>query len=228
MIVPNYIPDPVEIPNNVTLQPYLVRLAFLRRVLLFHFASLGLIALLSVLHAPHVGFLPAVVLVAICMVCLSLVRIETRGTRADLWLSTGLLPLLLIGLSFIVREAADAGFPMWAMPFGTACAVIYSLLCGRDFSFVGQFFLSLVVSNVAIAILANAAALSSETAAWALAANSAYLFYTVYDSAALMARRRLGEEVAAVVDLYRDVLNFFGYIVRCIRHWRRYRLWSAR
>ena len=39
MVVPNYIPDPIEIPNNVTEQPYLVRLAYIRRVLSLHLLS---------------------------------------------------------------------------------------------------------------------------------------------------------------------------------------------
>jgi hypothetical protein len=48
----------------------------------------------------------------------------------------------------------------------------------------------------------------------------------VYDNASLLARRRLGEELGAVVDLYRDVLNVFGWVVRVLAHWRKHRIWN--
>jgi hypothetical protein len=46
----------------------------------------------------------------------------------------------------------------------------------------------------------------------------------VYDLAALMSRRRQHETWAAVADLFRDVLNVFGYSYRVVRHWRRHRI----
>jgi hypothetical protein len=50
--------------------------------------------------------------------------------------------------------------------------------------------------------------------------------YFAYDLASLMSRRRRGEEAAAVVDLYRDVFNVFGYVPRVIAHWHRHRIWQ--
>lgn len=44
MYVPNYVPEPLEVPANVTLDRYPVRLAFIRRVTLLHAASLCLVA----------------------------------------------------------------------------------------------------------------------------------------------------------------------------------------
>ncbi len=226
MYVPNYIPEPVEISDNVTLRPYRERVVFIRRVLVFHFASLGILAMLAALHGPHPGLIPASILVGVCLLVLSLVRIETRGTRADILLSTSLLPVLLVGLSFLVRVGMEAGVPLWALPIGAACALTYALCCGRDYSFVGQWFLGIIVSNVAIAVVASLLQLPSGEAWLAVLLNSGYFTYLVYDSASLMARRRTGEEIAAVVDLYRDILNFFGYAIRCVRHWRRHRIWS--
>lgn len=228
MVVPNYIPDPVEIPGNVTLLPYRERVGFIRRVLAMHFASLGLIALFAAMHISGLPLMPAAILTSVCVLVLSLVRIETRGTRADILLSTALLPVLLVGLSFLVRGGLEAGIPLWSIPIGAACALLYALLCGRDYSFVGQWFLGIIASNVAIAVLINTIGDTGSQAWTAVLLNSAYFTYLVYDSASLMARRRLGEEIAAVVDLYRDVLNFFGYAVRCARHWRKHRIWTAR
>ncbi|HCD99673.1 MAG TPA: hypothetical protein DER07_01365, partial [Armatimonadetes bacterium] len=62
---------------------------------------------------------------------------------------------------------------------------------------------------------------------WGLAANAAYLFFLVYDLAAVLTRRLPKEEWGAVVDLYRDALNFLTYSVRVVRHWRKHRIWSA-
>ena len=56
----------------------------------------------------------------------------------------------------------------------------------------------------------------------------AYLAYFVYDLAALQTRRRLGQELGGVMDLYRDVLNFTTYPIRVVQHWRRHRFWSVK
>jgi len=226
MYVPNYIPEPVEISDNVTLRSYKERVAFIRRVFALHFLSLGLIAGMAALHVPNPGLISGAILVGTCLLVLSLVRIETRGTKADIRLSTALLPVLLVGLSFLVREGVEHQWPLWALPIGAACALLYALLCGRDYSFVGQWFLGIIASNVAIAMAANLSALDTTHAWAAVLLNSAYFTYLVYDGASLMARRRMGEEIAAVVDLYRDILNFFGYTIRCVRHWQRHRIWT--
>jgi hypothetical protein len=50
-----------------------------------------------------------------------------------------------------------------------------------------------------------------------------YICYFVYDLSMLVKRRRMGEEVAAVADLYRDLINFVTYSVRVYFHWRKFR-----
>lgn len=228
MVVPNYIPEPVEISNNVTQRPYAERVSFIRRVLSLHFLSLGVVAGLSAVHTGGLALESASILVVVCLLCLSLIRIETRGTKVDLLLSTALLPVLLVGLSMVARGLVERGVPLWTVPIGTLCGLIYAFCCGRDFSWVGQWFLTMLVSNVAIAVVVNTAGLDPRHASQGILLNSLYLTFITYDSAALMSRRRIGEEIAAVVDLYRDVLNIFGYAVRCLRHWRRHRIWNLR
>ncbi len=228
MYVPNYVPEPIEISDNVTLRPYSQRVTFLRRVLALHFATLGILAGLAALHGPNISLPTAGVQVVVYLLVLSILRIRTRGTRYDALFSNALFPFLLIGLSFVIRDWVEAGLPLWALLIGAFCALMYALLCGRDYSFVGQWFLSMIVSSVVIAGIINAVGFDAVRATQALALNMGYLTYVVYDSASLLARRRIGEELTAVVDLYRDVLNFGGYTVRCLRHWKKHRIWTAR
>jgi FtsH-binding integral membrane protein len=226
MYVPNYIPPPIEVPGNVTEERYSVRLGYIRRVAVLHFFSLVLIGGVSALKLPIVRLDMSILWLAILLLFLSLVRIGTRATRNDLILSTSLLPVVIASIGIIAGTLDRTGWPIWGVSVGAACSVVYGLCCGRDFSFVGQFCLSLIASSVILAFAAITLGMPPRQAAFLLGANAAYLFYLVYDSASLLARRRLGEEPAAVVDLYRDVFNVFGYLVRVARHWRKHRIWA--
>ncbi len=224
MYVPNYIPDPIEISGNVTQQPYMVRLDFIKRVASFH--CLSLLVVLGFSYSPIA--LPAKyswVPLAGLILALAMVRILLRRTPKEALVSTILLPVLLVSVGLALNPLQHAGWPIWLASFGPYFALIYAMLCGRDFSFLGQYFLSLIASSTLIAALSVGAAISREDSQFGLIANAAYLTYWVYDLASLLARRRLGEELAAVVDLYRDVLNIFGYVFRCIGHWRKHRIW---
>jgi hypothetical protein len=226
MYVPNYIPAPIEVPGNVTEEKYAVRLGFIRRVAIFHLASLAVVAALSLLDLPQLPLASALVELGALLLILSLVRIGTRATKKDLIVSSALLPILLVSLAVIVRTLHAMGWPIWGIAVGVSASVVYALSCGRDFSFVGQYVLSLIVSSVLLAWAAINMGMPPSKAAFLLGANAGYLFYVVYDSASLLARRRVGEEAAAVVDLYRDVFNVFGYFVRVARHWRKHRIWA--
>lgn len=226
MYVPNYIPDTVEVPNGITLEPYRVRLRFIRRVSVLHFLSLLLIAGLSMLPLPDLPLRVSVPNLAVLLLILSIVRIGTRATRYDLIVSGALLPFLIGAIALIVRRVDHGGWPLWGAMCGAAASVVYALACGRDFSFVGQFLLSLIASSVVLAVAATGIGLEPPQAAFLMGANAIYLFYLVYDLASLLFRRRLGEELGAVVDLYRDVFNIFGYLVRVGRHWREHRIWA--
>lgn len=226
MIVPNYIPDPMEVPGNVTLEDYRYRVTFIRRVTLLHLVSVGVIALLANHNWPHSGVWPVLGCLALVLVLLDFWRIAARGSRTEAVVSSVFLPTVVAFVAWSAAEISRLGLPAWAPLAGVVAATIYTLLCGRDYSFMGCLFLSWIASSVAIAALALKLGLGVHEAAIALVANTVYLVYYLYDLASLMSRRRRGEEWAAVIDLYRDVFNVFGYVVRCVRHWRKHRIWE--
>lgn len=225
MVVPNFVPDPIEVPGNVTQERYLERLAFVRRVSLLHLAGIAAIALL-------VEFLPLDLplqgsAIALCLLLLGLngYRTVCRGSRAEVLGSVAFLPLILMLCAAVASGLIDMGWPVWTIPLGVLCAAVYAISCGRDFSFVGQFLLALIASSVAAAWALSSVQVTGPEAARGLVLNAGVLAYFIYDMAALLARRRRGEELGAVVDLYRDVFNFLGYTVRVLRHWRQHRIW---
>ncbi len=227
MYVPNYIPEPLEVPSNVTEQPYLVRLRFVRRVTLLHLISLGLVGLISQVPLPQVGLMSSLVPLVVLFLALDLIRIRTRGRDSETRLSAVLLPVVVLTAAWNIREIAFMDLPVWPFIVGPAAAMIYTLLCGRDYSFVGCWLLSLISSTVIVAAIANQFDLGPRRSAFALGGNGVFLTYVLYDLASLQARRRVGEELSAVTDLYRDVFNIFGYISRVIGHWKKHKIWVA-
>jgi hypothetical protein len=224
MYVPNYIPDPIEIPGNVTEEPYRVRLSYIKQVAVLHVVSLAVV--LGIAHSPitlptRISWWP----LAVMIIGLAVVRITLRRTPLEARVSVWLLIPLLLAVGQALNPIQGAGWPLWTIGIGPVCALIYAVVCGRDFSFLGQYFLSLIASSTFIAVTSVFWPNSVPTPWQALLANAAYLTYWVYDLASLLARRRLGEQLAAVVDLYRDVLNVFGYFARCVGHWRKHRIW---
>jgi hypothetical protein len=228
MYVPNYIPEPLEVPGNITEELYPVRLVFIRRVAILHLGSLGVIALLTRLRFPQMGLTYAVIALACCLTGLDLLRIALRGKPSEAKISTLCLPTVLVLVAWGLREVSLSGWPVYPPVIGTACVAVLTVASGRDFSFVGCCLLSLIGSSAAVAALANSSNFDRIHAAFALGTNACYVFYLVYDMASLLARRRRGEELAAVVDLYRDVFNFFGYAIRMVKHWRKHRIWTAK
>lgn len=226
MYVPNYVPEPLEVPGNVTLDPYPIRLAFVRRVTLLHAVSLCLIAGMARLPWPQMRWESTLAILAGILLVLDGLRVVLRGRRLEARLSAASLAILLPAVAWTGRTLLDAGVPVWAMLVGPTFGLAYTLLCGRDYSFVGCGLLGLIGSSVALAGLIVQSNMEGPTAAWALGLNAAYLLYFVYDLASLMSRRRRGEEAAAVTDLYRDVFNVFGYVPRVISHWHRHRIWQ--
>lgn len=224
MYVPNYVPDPIEIPGNVTEEPYLARVAFIKRVAAMHCITLLIVG--AVAYSPIA--LPAKSAwwpLAVMILGLAVIRVALRRGPREAGVSSWLLVPLLFAVGLALNPVQASGFPLWTTILGPGFALIYCMLCGRDFSFMGQYLLCLIASSTAIAALAVGASSILDHARYALLVNAAYLTYWVYDLASLLARRRLGEEIAAVVDLYRDVLNIFGYVARCIGHWRKHRIW---
>ena len=226
MYVPNYVPEPLEVPGNVALDRYPVRLAFIRRVTLLHAASLCLVAGLAWIPIPNVPLELGLAVIAAHLLVLDALRVLLRGQPREAPISIAASATMLAAVAVTARMAVLAGIPVWAILVGPAFSLIYTLLCGRDYSFVGCGLLSLIGSSVLLAGFIVQTGMNPHLAAWALGLNAAYLLYFVYDLASLMSRRRRGEEAAAVVDLYRDVFNIFGYIPRVISHWSRHRIWQ--
>jgi FtsH-binding integral membrane protein len=224
--VPNYIPQQLEVPGNVTLEKWDEKLAFLRRVTVWHLASVGLLLGLTKLSLPETSLTTGLWLLVANLAVLCVARIATRGTEWDQRISAPLAPLALVPLALVIQALHRLGYPVWAPLSGLAAAAAYTLTCRRDFSFIGQFLLSLIASEVGLAIVAPILGFSPIQAAWAMGLSAAYLLFYCYDLASLMSRRRRGEALASAVDLYRDSLNVFGWIVRCVRHWQRHRIWT--
>lgn len=226
MYVPNYVPEPLEVPENVTLDPYPVRLAFIRRVTLLHAASLCLVAGVAWIPQPSTALGTGIAWLAATLLLLDFLRVRLRGKPNEARISVGMAGPMIVCVAACARTATLEGVPVWAILVGPAFVLAYTLLSGRDYSFVGCGLLSLIGSSVLLSGLIVQTGMGHRLAAWALGLNAAYLVYFVYDLASLMSRRRRGEEAAAVVDLYRDVFNVFGYIPRVISHWRRHRIWQ--
>ena len=226
MYVPPYVPQPIEIPRNVAQEPYLVRLKFIRRVASLHFFSVLIIAGMALLPQPPVSPSVAAFAVLIVLTLLSLIRGVAKGRVADQRISGIILPFLFLSLAVWFRALFDEGWAVWALGIGVGCVVAYIGFCGRDLSFVAMFTVALVTSSIAISLLAWVLRIGLISTSVALSLNGAFLFYYVYDLAALLTRRRVNEEMGAVVDLYRDVLNGVTYPVRVIHHWRENNIWS--
>lgn len=227
MIVPNYVPDPLEVPGNVTLERYRVRIEFVRRVVRRSALSFTAITCSTLLAIPILPLVQVAVALMVSILMLSIERLINRSRPADVWGSLAIFPLAAASLALFMKALAVSGIPIYGPMIGILCAWIYTELCGRDFSFVGQFVLSLIVSSGVIALLALSV-LETPKHAWILLlSNLVALSYYVYDCASLMSRRRVGEELAAMCDLYRDVLNIFGYIPRVISHWRKHKIFAV-
>ena len=214
MIIPNYVPEPVEVPGNVHDQPYSVRVIFNRQVVIA-FAVTWFVASLAALALPQVEWNIALpVYLGWCLV-LGLVRLILRGSDWEAKVSVATWPLT-VGCLAMLLEAA----PVNLVPYGLAIATltIYTLGSGHDFSFPRAFLLMWLV------ILSGTAALDF---AWPhLAYATVFAYYVVYDLWCIQYRRQPKEVMAGAVDICRDMLNVLGWIVRVIAHWRKYHLWT--
>ncbi len=226
MIVPNFIPDPLEVPGNVTEQPYALRLKFIRRVTWLFLGSVCAVSVLVRLPLPRTGGLLAAAVLVCALVLLEIWRIVARGKPIEGKVSAAVLPLVLVVVALALREVTASGWPVWQGLAAPVCVSLYTGLCGRDYSFLGNFSLSLIASSIVVAATGVTMNLGTREVAFALVTNVVLLSYFLYDLASLLSRRRLAEPLAAVTDLYRDVFNFFGYFIRVVKHWRRHRIWS--
>lgn len=227
MIVPNYIPDALQVTQNVTLEPYQRRVQFLRRVFRRFGVTVVLLVAGSWLPLPVSNLVHSAWLCLITIGMLSIERTLNKGRRQDVWYSLLLLPGVWFALCNLIQQLQhQMHIPVWGAAVGTGFLVVYSEFCGRDFSFVGQYVLSLIGSSAVLSGLALVLDLTSLEVRWLLGINLVVSGYLVYDAASLLSRRRVGEEWGAVADLYRDFLNIVTYIPRVIAHWRKHRIFG--
>lgn len=226
MQVPPYIPQPVEIPNNVAQEQYAARLRFVRKVAALHFLTLCIVVGLSISPLEPLSLPTSLPLMIGCLLALvSLRRIE-KGKPYEQLVSFVLFPLMLVSLAMVVDGLGIIGWPVWALPIGIVIAQAYTFLCGRDLSYIVMFLLPTLLGTIAIVSYGVWKGIPVKTILGACALSGTALFYYVYDLASLLSRRRLGEALGAVIDLYRDPLNFLSYSMRVVRHWRKYRAWG--
>ena len=225
MIIPNYVPGPLEVDGNVGAARYRDRLRFLRTVVHGNTVFTALILAASYLPWPDMGVRTSVFFWLAVVIGLDLFRIFKREQSIEAKVSAWMLPLLGLSLSWVLHEIIARGGFVWPLFVAIAFQSGYALVCGRDFSFVGFFFLPWIASLFALGLFGVAGKVSSEGMSLSIWACSGWLFYTAYDLSMIMRRRRLGEELAAILDIHRDFLNVFGYIPRVIAHWKKHHIW---
>lgn len=223
MNIPPYFPEAIEIPGNVSEERYAVRLRFIRQVIALHFGTvLAVFAVAFLRPLPIHPTAAAMWLVASLLAMSAIRQFHLARPEWDARLSSLLLPVVLSLCGVALGGLAGAGWP-WEGVAGAALGwVAYACLCGRDFSFLG------------LGFVASIGALIGAVVGWTLERYGiagilrgslfglAVAFYFVYDLSAMLTRRRKQDVVAAVADLYRDVLNVLSYSVRVYRHWKKY------
>ncbi len=223
MHIQPYFPEPEVVSRNAASERYIVTLSFIRAVMAGHFVSALCTAGVALLIEDFPSLQVAASVFVASLVALTLVRRLLDHAPWDNALSLLLMAPTVWSLGSIARIGLDAGLPLWIPATAYAVACTYGAVCGRDFSFVGQFMVTLISMTVVLTTVTIARIVTlADAALWGVA-SMVYVFFFVYDLAALLSRRRLGEEPAAVADLYRDLLNFLTYSVRVVLHWRRFR-----
>ncbi|MBV6458525.1 MAG: hypothetical protein HONBIEJF_01656 [Fimbriimonadaceae bacterium] len=223
MNVPPIFPEQIVIPGNIADASYMVRLGFIRRVVYLHLIPVVVTAASSLywIEPPVARWW---MLWLASLVVLSGLRAYTAPRPLAVAVHWAALLVCCFTTGQFARELRYDGFATVLLVVAALAATLYAALCGRDFSFVGQFvmaWLAIILGAVALRVF-SAQTGPEIISGWVLA--TAWLFYFVYDLAALLTRRRSGEEVFAVTDLVRDLLNFVTYPWRVIKHWRTIRI----
>lgn len=222
MIVPPFMPEPIEIHDNVADQRFKVMVRFIKVTVMLHVLTVLLVVLLGYTVALPFEKKAMWLVFFGSLVVLSIMRGAVKGRHWEMYCSAALLPITLLSFSQVLPA------PAWSILVGPLCALIFVLLCGQDLSFLGMFMFALLGSLLTIGITSGVGALPSENVIPLCLGTAAYLAYLVYDLAMITRRRRKDEALGAAVDLYRDLLNFLTYPIRVWNHWRKHRIWSVR
>ncbi len=246
MFVPPYFPEPLVVADNVADSPYDLRVRFVRQVSGLIGLFLGLVAAVAVwvpgpsatpfesvrmearlaeglpISSPVIppGALPLAV-VSLLLVQ-SLLRRLFNGAKAERWVAPLLLPVHALLLGWWGHELHYQGWPVAVVPLAGAGMAFYALICGRDFSFVGQFIVSLLVQALGLLAVVEIWPALHFSPWLAVGVGFVAQFYLVYDLAMILKRRRLGDQVLAICDVTCDPFNLLTYIPRVILRWRRF------
>ncbi len=229
---PPLLPEPITVPGNVADGDYIQRVRFIRAVGLFHLATVlaiaGVVALfLKPSVMPYLAGSSPEAMVPVAFVS---VLALSAARKAPLLPQLVILAIFLVSgsaaLSFWIAAWHDS-FPAFVEAVGVVAAVAYTallaynLFCGRDYSFGGEFVLSALAVVAAGVTVAFRYGLTVAETVTAIVTSIALITYWVYDLAMVIRRRTLAETPQAVVDLYRDLVNFVGFPVRILRMPRR-------
>ena len=72
MYVPNYVPEPEQIPGNVTKEPYALRLQFIRKTLRRFLGSVAVIVALGLVVPKNLDFMPTTLALLVVLFCVLL------------------------------------------------------------------------------------------------------------------------------------------------------------
>ncbi|MBL8086581.1 MAG: hypothetical protein JNM85_00755 [Chthonomonas sp.] len=223
MYVTPYFPEPEAVAGNIAAENYDVRLAFIRRVMFYTWCSVAGLCAVSAFPLQAVPSETSWLLVLGGLLLLTAARRWKSGGMADRLSAWIVFPITLVALGHALDSWTAFGHLPTILLVAVTVASLYVLLCKRDLSFLGMFMLGWPATIVILFIVGE----WSGTAWYGLPSiliATAVLFFLVYDLASLLQRRRAGEEGLAMVDIYRDTLNFITYGFRVIHHWRNFKL----
>ncbi|MFN7171287.1 MAG: hypothetical protein ACK4P3_00670 [Fimbriimonadaceae bacterium] len=226
--VPPVFPEPATVAGNVADASRAVQVQFLRTTWLMILLCLAYVFSWAVFYNPPMiqGTLTYFLAVAASVV-LSVLRL-TPGKPVVKLVISGLIFIVAGPLygSLLVQLEID-GMPLGLMLlFATLVAYLYAQLTGRDYSFLGQFLVSLSAGLACFLFMERTTGdlgwhLWGPVAIWLV-----ICFYLSYNLACVMRRRRPEEWIESALDMFRDPLNLLTYPVRVIQHWHRYPVWD--
>lgn len=222
-----YFPEPIRVPNNVADGDYRTSVRFVRTVGIAHLLSVAAVFLLTKLwRLPLLRqLMPELPTATYWLLFFAVLALLAVLRRAALGIQTIVFLLLALTLSAAIMRSTpflQDDLPeywrafVWILGSAWFSMLIYHLAAGRDYSFVGAFFLVFAATTVSAIVYSFESDISLGETFAVLVLVSAAIFYWVYDLAMVVRRRTAQERFEAVFDLYRDLLNFAGYPMRVI------------
>jgi len=223
MPIQPYFPEPLTVTGNVAEAKHRDRVRFVRRVVAGHSLTVLTVitcaAIVPLMLPARLSF----VLFLGGLVALTFERRAFLGGLKDNLLSIAFLLPTLFSLSQFLRSLHAAGWPVLTLVPAVIGLALYALFCGNDFSYFGQLLLCGVLTIVSSLFMGVMGVVPPSQVLFGTFVAFCYIGYYVYDLSMIVKRRKMGEEIAAVADLYRDLINFVTYSVRVYFHWRKFR-----